>query len=68
MINLKDANGDWVVLKDTDVYEALAEQNLTVLGLTANEILELKEVYDVRGGSYPITREATNKVFGGSGL
>ncbi len=68
MINLKDANGDWVVLKDTDVFEAFAEQHLTVLGLTMQEIIYLKEAYQIRGGAFPVTRETTAKAFGGSGL
>ena len=58
MINLKDANGHWVCLKEQDVIEALAQNSTTILGMTIGNIIEIKRVYEAQGGTYPITLES----------
>ena len=63
MINVKDANGDWVVLGD-DAFVELLKGGGKILGLSVDEVIDLKGAYEERDGKYPITPESLKEAFG----
>ena len=63
MINIKDANDHWVVMREEDIWEAFTENKITVFGFGIKEILAFKEVYEIAGGPYPATEKSIKEIF-----
>ena len=57
MINIKDANGKWVVIAEDDLMEAMASHRATILGMTIPVIGRLRQHYIEHGGPMPMTME-----------
>ena len=60
--NIKDANGQIVVIDSNAIFEALASDDVTVLGFPVSAILEFKEYYDACAGKYPVTAQSVREV------
>lgn len=54
MINVKDANGNWVVVKSSDFMEAIQKNTVTLFGMDLDVIMELRAEYMERGGPMPM--------------
>jgi hypothetical protein len=63
MINIKDANDNWICIKSEDFYEALRNNMITVLGISLDGISELLAQYNLRNGVHPITIESIREIF-----
>jgi len=42
MINLKDANGNYVVIKEDDLFKVLSEGGFRIYGMTLGQIIKMK--------------------------
>uniref|UniRef100_A0A6H1ZZ59 Uncharacterized protein n=1 Tax=viral metagenome TaxID=1070528 RepID=A0A6H1ZZ59_9ZZZZ len=63
-ITLKDMNGMWRVISRQEVESAFFNESINILGLSLNNIVDLKTEYDLRNGKYPITKETIKEAFG----
>jgi hypothetical protein len=50
MINIKDANGKWVVVTTEDFMEAISKHCITLFGISIEKILEWRKEYMEKGG------------------
>ena len=64
IVNVKDANGQWVCLLSLQVVEMLAANGIKIWGMTTDNIMELKTQYNLRNGKYPMTSESIEEAFG----
>jgi hypothetical protein len=65
MIILRDANGNFVPVKEDDIFDGLMTNSFRFFGMDMDAILELNRQYNKRGGPSPITKDTVRKVFEG---
>ena len=58
MITIKDVNGNFVLIEEKELSQALANEGFRVFGLNLNEINLLRKLYMSLGGRLPITKES----------
>ena len=63
MLNVQDANGHWVAINEDDLFEAMAEAKITLLGLSMEVILEFRYQYEKRSGPMPVTVDSIREIF-----
>ena len=63
MINIKDANGNWVCIKPEDFTEATMSNLDIVFGMSMDNLLYIKRLYELKGGTHPMTQDSINEVF-----
>jgi len=63
MINIKDANGNYVVIKDNDLMVALMEHDFKLLGMSVEVISRLRQDYMEKAGMMPMTIENVDAFF-----
>jgi hypothetical protein len=63
MIALHDKSGNLIFFKKEDLFREMAEQDLTIFGLSLTCISELRHLYVLAGGTFPVTRDEIIKIF-----
>jgi len=63
LIKIRDINNVWRVFDVTAIYEAFITGNLSIVGLTAENMMDLKTEYDRRVGPYPVPTNSIRKTF-----
>jgi len=63
MINLKDANGQWVCIKEGDLIKHLCEAEFVLLGYKMDELIDLTSAYEASNGKRPLSTESIKKTF-----
>jgi hypothetical protein len=63
LITMKDANGNFVTLRYTDIFECLKVKRITLFGLDIPTIAELRHQYLLRGGQTNATPETVKEIF-----
>lgn len=64
MIEIRDVNGEPMLVTQDAILEAFVENRLRVLGLDHGALLELRRQYLLRGGQMEITAETVRTTFG----
>lgn len=62
-VNVKDINGNWVIVKTDDITLMLVENTVTILGVTIAQLIRFRVHYLKRGGAMPITEAEIDRVF-----
>lgn len=63
MMNVKDANGQWVVINDVDLMTALVEAKTTLFGMSMNAILRMRQEYIEKNGIMPMNEKNINEFY-----
>lgn len=63
LLTVKDANGNWMVIKEETFTEVLCRGGCKLFGMTLENIIDLKAEYDTRNGKYPMTSETIKEAF-----
>ncbi len=63
IISVKDANGRWVSLTPAHITDMLVREGRKILGITLENIGDLKTQYELRNGKYPMTTESIEEAF-----
>ncbi len=63
LINIIDANGDYVCLNLHYVIQMLIDYDVRILGITFDNIADLKTQYELRNGQYPMTTASIEEAF-----
>lgn len=61
MIIIKDANGNYIPIKEQDLMEVITDG--TIYGMPMNCICEFRYLYLEHGGKIPITIESVREIF-----
>lgn len=54
-MNIKDINGDWVIISDDDLFDALMKSDFKLLGMSVPVIARLQQHYMEYAGPMPMT-------------
>ncbi len=57
MIQIKDAEGDVVVVKEKEIEAVIEKGCVKIFGMDFRDVLYLKAQYETRGGTFPIAPE-----------
>jgi len=58
MLNIKDANGNWIVVREEDIYQSLSGSSFKILGMNLDTLIEIERIYVEKGGPLPMTPES----------
>ncbi len=60
---LKDLNGRYFCADEDELFNTLLSSDFKILGLTLDNIADLKSQYEKRNGEYPMTSETITQAF-----
>lgn len=66
MITLKDANGQYVCIKETDLNQEIVE-SILFFGLSSKDIISLERMYTLLGGTLPCNDDNIQQLLIGLG-
>ena len=63
ILSVKDANGQWISVKEKDLIETFTENQFTICGMNIHVLLAIREEYIKQGGKIPMTEDSVKEIF-----